>query len=302
MGCQVDPRRPDRLIGRLASGQHGLVSRRQLLTELGISKDAVDKRVRRGLLRPVHRGVYAVGHDALTLSARWLAAVLSQGPGAVLSHASAAALWGIRHTSSPTFEVTVAARGGRRVPDRIRLHRVGELPDRHVTSVEAVPVTTCARTLADLAPRLSAGDLERAVEQSERLGLFDLEEVRSAVAGRPGCRRLFAICAAADPVPPFTRSELERCFLLLCRDHGLPRPSVNAWVGGHEVDFLWSAAMLIVETDGYEFHGTPWAFQRDHTRDLRLKAAGYEVVRLTYRQVTEDAGATAAALRGKLLS
>jgi very-short-patch-repair endonuclease len=294
MGCQLDPRQ----IGDLAERQHGVVTREQLLA-LGLGRDAIDKRLRRGLLRPLYRGVYAVGHRALTREGPWLAAVSSQGPGAVLSHADATALWAIRRSSSPTIEVTVAARGGRRAPLPIRLHRVCSLQPQHVTIVDAIPVTTPARTLADLAPRLSPGALQRAVEECDRLKLFDLPAVREAAQGRPGCEKLAAACATADS-GLLLRSGLERAFVALCREHALPKPSVNTWADSLEVDFVWRKQRLAVETDGGPYHDTPWARVRDRVRDRVLRDAGYEVVRFTDEQVETRPDEVAAALRARL--
>ena len=108
----------------------------------------------------------------------------------------------------------------------------------------------------------------------------------------------------ANAEPAFTESELEEAFLELCRTHGLPRPEVGVWVAtrdGHlKADFLWRAPRLVVETDGYAFHGHRLAFERDHRRDALLDLAGWKVRRFTWRQVAMDADLVAATVRAAL--
>ena len=157
-------------------------------------------------------------------------------------------------------------------------------------------MTTVARTLVDLAAVLREWELERAAEEAERLRLFDGAAVDDALARASGKRGVGALrrILAGLREPPFTRSELERRFAELCRDHGIAPPSFNASVLGYEVDALWEAERLIVELDGYAHHGTRAAFERDRRRDAALARAGYRVLRFTWAQVTEDAAATAA--------
>ena len=235
-----------------------------------------------GRLFTLHPGVYAVGHAALTANGRRMAAVLACGEGAALSHRSAAALWGIRKGAGQielTAVRTCAARPG------ILIHRSRHLPPEHVTERDGMPVTTVARTLLDLSDVVRPREVERAVEEAERLRLFDLTAVQAVIDASPGrhgrSTLIAAVRAATAPEP--TREELERRFLRFCRTHGIPLPAVNLWVEGFEVDAHWRVAKLIVELDGWEFHRTRAAFERDRRRDAVLQLAGYRVLRVSWR-------------------
>ena len=275
-------RAPDHAIAELADRQHGVVSR-EPLRALGLTDDDIDYRIAIGRLHPVHRGVFAVGHRVLTPNGRRLAAVLAAGEGAVLSHASAAALWDLRPSAATRIDVTIAKRGGRRERARIRIHRVHELLDEERTMVEAIPTTTVARTLLDLASVVARPALSRAVERAEILQLFDLAAIQAVLAahrGRPGTRALAAAVGGAA-VAPLTRSNLERRMVALCKAHGVPRPRVNHMALGYEVDFLWPRPKLIAEVDSWKYHRSRAAFGRDRVRDRKLSAAGYTVARFT---------------------
>jgi very-short-patch-repair endonuclease len=228
-----------------------------------------------------------------------LAAVLACGPGAALSHRSAAALWGLRQTDQQRVDVMTAAQRGRRDPT-IALHRPRALDAVDLTTHRGVPVTTVARTLVDLAGVVGAGALDHALLQAEVLCLYDhaaLSEVLERSNGRRGANALRA--ALGVPIV-FTRSELERRMLALCRRHRLPLPMVNAVVCGHEVDFYWPAARLVVETDGRKYHGTRRAFEHDRRRDAELLVAGIRVVRITYRRLKFESDAVARTIRALL--
>jgi predicted transcriptional regulator of viral defense system len=185
----------DRAIASLAAAQHGVVAWRQL-REAGLGCGGIELRVRRGRLHRVHRGVYAVGHVRLTPRGRWAAVVLACGDGAVLSHRSAAALWGFRASAASVIDVTVPSRAGRARRAGITIHRTGALSASEVTLRDGISVTTPARTLLDLAEVVPRRSLERAIEEAERLRLFDLralEHVLRANPGRTGIRPLAAV-------------------------------------------------------------------------------------------------------------
>jgi hypothetical protein len=270
---------------------------------LGLSRGGVQSRIRRGRLHRVHRGVYAVGHPLLTVQGQYMAAVLACGPGAVLSHRSAADLQDLGRTDRATVDVTTPGQGGRK-RSGIDAHGSLSLTAADVTLVRGIPCTTVARTLLDLADVLDRRGLERAIERAEQLRLFDLKAVDHSLAGadgRKGAALLRAILARRSFHFAPARSELEERFLVLCREAGRPEPEVNAWIpfpegGGVEADFLWRDHRLVVETDGYETHGTRHAFERDRLRDQRLALAGYQVVRFTWRQVVHETGLVAAAV------
>lgn len=243
---------------------------------MGLSSGAIQRRVERGLLHCVHRGVYAVGHPQLSLRGRWLAAVLACGPGAVLSHRSAAALWDLATVPASRIEVSVARRV--RGPARVVLHLSRAL-EADSASQAGIPVTTPNRTLVDLAAVVTARRLRRAVERAERLQLLDVAAIeRLCTGGRHGTGMLRSILSQYDQSIVWTRSELERSFLELGASAGLPVPLVNVQVAGWEVDMLWCEERLVVELDGYAYHRTRAAFERDRRRDADLQLAGYRVL------------------------
>ena len=293
---------PDRLLAELAERQHGVVSLADL-EAAGLGRAAIAHRVDAGRLHRIHRGVYAVGHRKLTREGRWLAAVLAGGDGALLSGLCAGAHIGL-HPSSPwRIDVTVPSRGGRRPSRTIRFHRpCSPVPEAERWVHDAIPVTTVARTLLDLAAILSAPALARAVERAVKLDLFDLRAMEATLARHPTHRGAAPLRAVLDTYRDdvLTRSDLEAIFLALCAAHGIPAPAVNSLVEGYEVDFSWRAQRLVVEADSHRHHGTRAAFERDRTRDARLAVAGFRVVRFTDRQLTREPAEVAATVRALL--
>jgi very-short-patch-repair endonuclease len=276
----------DHPIVALAERQHGVVTRAQL-KDLGLGKSAIDARIRAERLHRVHQGVYAVGRPTLTLHGRFCAAVLSCGPGAALSHVAAGVVLGVLKERGPRIDVTVPGSGGRRRRGAVIIHR-SALPEADVTLVHGISVTSPARTLLDLADVLPRRRLERAFDEAAYLRI-DLSDVRPR-PGRRGSPVLRAVLEGHDPGSTRTRSELEERMLDLCRRAGLPAPEVNARVGGHEVDCLWRERRLIVELDGWSAHGTRRAFERDRRRDAELIAAGWRVLRVSWRQLEREPG------------
>ena len=267
-----------------------------------MGRRAIGHRLARGRLHAVHRGVYAVGHALLTPHGRWMAAVLAHGPSAVLSHCSAASLWGVLR-SSRTIEVTAARK--RSLPGVV-LHR-SRLRDDEITLRDSIPVTSVPRTLLDLAGVLRRGGLERAIERAEARRLTDPLSLPDLLARHRGCRgaaTLRAVLADVRTEPTLTRSDLEDLFLAFLDAHGLPRPQVNVGIEVRgrwmECDCVWRPHRLIVELDGRETHDTAAAFERDRARDRALHAAGWRVVRVTWRQLHADADRIAADLRDLL--
>jgi hypothetical protein len=263
----------------VARRQHGVVDHANLIAS-GLSPAAIGRWSASGQLHRVHRGVYAVGHAVLTVEGRWLAAVKACGPGAVLSHISAAALWAIRRTSSPIVHVTTPDRAS---PRGIRVHRVRRLHPDDVALIDGVPVTSVARTLLDLADVLPLRQLIRAIEQAERLQLFDLNAINALIARSKGRRTktLQDAVAAVTAEPPRTNSDWERDLLDLCDDHDIPRPELNVLVNGYEVDALWRTKKMIVEPDSYAFHRSRRAFEQDREKYADLQLAGYLVLPMT---------------------
>jgi very-short-patch-repair endonuclease len=263
----------------LARRQWGVVTREQLM-ESGLRTRGISDWVRSGRLVRLHRGVYAYGHDRLRVEGRWLAAVLACGPGAVLSHGSAAQLWELRQSNAALIDVTVPSRAGRIRRRGIRVHRSGRLAREEVTTRSGIPVTTVARTLLDLADVLDGQALRRAVTEAEYTNRFDLTSLHSVVENNPG-RRGRQVMDAADARRHRTRSPLEDRFLRLMERHGVEEPRTNAWIEGYEVDFVWTRAGLVVELDGVAAHTTRVALNADRLRDRRLWRAGLRTIRLT---------------------
>ena len=290
----------DAAIAALANRQHGVVATRQLVA-LGITQQAVSLRARAGRLHRLHRGVYAVGHTVLGVRGHWMAAVLACGDGAGLGFASAAAHWDMRTGVPATIDISVPGGGGRQRRRGIRIHRTSSLrPDEITTEKDGIPATTPARTILDMAAVLSPSRLENLLDRAERQELTDyraLDAMARAHANHRGAVRLKRALESHYAGEGMTRSELEIAFLELCRIHGLPRPRVNARVEGFEVDFLFDAAKLVVETDGWRFHKTRRDFEKDRARDAALAAAGYRTLRFTDRQIARDARSVVAAIR-----
>lgn len=278
----------DAVIDGLAAGQHGVVARRQLL-EMGVPERAIDYRIGKGRLHRLYRGVYRVG-PVRGRREREMAAVLACGAGAVLSHRSAAVVWGMVPARRRSAPVEVCIRRGYRAPGpKLRVHRVA-IPAEEATTVEGVPVTVPARTVLDLAASCEERELEQALAQGERRGLVDRRQIAALVDRYPrrAGTRLLRKLLADDGRASFTRSEAESRFLSLVRKAQLEPPETNVRLGGYEVDFLWRAARLVVEVDGYAYHSSPGAFDRDRRRDAVLTASGFRVLRVTWRQLVRE--------------
>ena len=280
-------REATRAIRAIAERQHGIVASNQLV-ELGVGRRLIETRLAGGLLVPVHRGVFALGHESKSLKGRWLAAVLACGPGAVLSHGSASQLWGLRSFRGP-IEVTRCSGGSHR--PGIRLHQTRRLEPGEVTEEAGIPVTSIERALLDIAPRLDKRGLERALVTADRSGRLRwpaLERVIEQGVGRRGAAHLRAVAGSVDPRAVDAVSPLEIDFLALCREARLSLPQVNVLVEGHLVDFFWPAERVVVETDGYRYHRDRLAFEHDHETTVDLEAAGFRVHRTTYRMLRQD--------------
>jgi very-short-patch-repair endonuclease len=282
---------------RLARQQYGVVTRAQLL-ELGLTAGAIRHRVATARLHPLWRGVYAVGRSDVGMHGLWMAAVLTCGPRAVLSHRSAAELWQIQARSAgAVVEMSVPSPAD---PRRLglRIHRRGSLSADDVTHCDGIPVTTPVCTLVDLATRASTAQLERAVGEADKRGLVDPETLRrvlSMIKDRRGAPRLrntldrhtFAL----------TDSELERRFLPLARRAGLPPPQTRSRINGFRVDFFWPELGLVIETDGLRYHRTPAQQTRDRLRDQAHTAAGLTPLRFTHAQVAFEPDQVQSTLR-----
>ncbi len=286
-------------IARIAAQQHGVVTARQLAA-VGLGRPAITERVSSGRLHRIHQGVYAVGHRGLSWHGRWMAAVLACGEGAVLSHGSAASLWGLLKPIEGPIHVSTPSTSGRQARRGIHIHRCpslrtpalaepspspsypagsggrrGRLP---VTYRDRIPVTSVPRTIEDLrAWSLPDYLVRRAIRQAELKGL-KLEGIET----------------------DRTRSDLESAFLALFAAHGIPQPEVNPKLGRYEVDFLWREEKLIVEADTFTNHRGSVSFEDDHVRDLYLRQRGYAVLRFTDRQLESEPERIVADIRDEL--
>jgi very-short-patch-repair endonuclease len=238
--------------------------------------------------------VFAVGHPAVTQLGRWLAAVLACGPGAVLSHGSAAQLWGLPWRQKGRIDVSVPGTGGRSRRRLVVVHRA-PLRTGEVTTKDGISVTSPSRTLVDLADYRRKRPLERAIDEATFLRL----EVSGVVPrqGRRGNGLLAEVLARHEPGSTRTKSSLEEAMLALCRRYELRQPAVNAYVEGHESDFVWRAQRLIVEVDSRAAHLTAAAFEKDRARDADLTVAGWRVVRITETRLLTRPEAVGAQLR-----
>jgi very-short-patch-repair endonuclease len=210
-----------------------------------------------------------------------MAAVLACGPGAVLSHRSAAAVWELRQSGGGAIDVTVPSRAGRIRRPGIRVHRSGRLSAGEVSVKDAIPVTTVARTLLDLADVLDLQALRRGVTEAEYRNVFDLTALNAVVESNPGRRTKKLLTAATEGRLHRTRSPLEDRFLRFIEKHGIEEPESGVWVEGYEIDFLFRRANLAVELDGLNAHATREAVRRDRKRDRVLWRAGIRTIRLT---------------------
>ena len=292
-------RRSHHRLAALAEKQHGVVSIQQL-RGLGYSDGQVKHALETGRLQPIFHAVYAVGHPGVSRHGECIAAALSSGEGALLSHRSAAWLWGL--TSRFVRPVEVTAASPRHTRRDIRVHSAAALqvPDRAMH--ENVPVTAVPRTSLDFA----AADphyLSQALDNAHRLGLLDMiamDELLSRSKGFRGAGRLRAALEIHRPTA-FTRSGLERAFLGLVNGAKLPRPAMNLFVEGYELDAYWSTERFAVELDTYDFHGGPQAFEEDGIRQENLKLAGIEIVRITGIRIEREPRTVVTTLR-RLLS
>lgn len=265
----------------LARRQHGVVARRQLL-DLGIGSRSIEHRIAKGRLHPLWRGVYAVGRPELTREGRWMAATLACGPTALLSHRSAAALWGIAPVRR-AGPIEVVAAGLRRRAG-VRVHRRRDLGPEHRREVAAIPLTDPISTVVDLASCAPDWQVERAINEADRLDLVDPEVLRNAVRAlgpRPGMTRLRKVLG----LDALTDTGLERAFLAIVRNAGLPLPQTQVYVNGYRVDFYWPSLALVVETDGWRHHRTSGEQSTDRRRDQAHLTSGLTTVRFGEDQV-----------------
>lgn len=295
----------DREIARIADRQRGTVHRRQLLTA-GLSRHAIAHRVANERLFALHRDVFLVGRNTLEPLGRETAAALQLDGHGVLSHESAGALWGLLDAEDVDDVTMIVFGRDRRSQPGLRLHRAPAIRRGDIRRRRGLPVTSPARAVVDLASVLPRLELENACAEPIRREIAREGEIRAAIDRAPRrargiglLRSILDACTRGDG-PALTRSRAERRLLALLRAAELPRPVANATVCGHMVDFLWPEHRVIVEFDGWDVHGRRQSFETDRRRDQRLVAAGYRVIRVTWRQLEHEAFALIARLAALL--
>jgi very-short-patch-repair endonuclease len=299
-----------RRLGRVAATQEGLVTTAQLRAA-GLHGEAISRWVDTGRLHPLLRTVFALGHRAVGPRARLRAVVLACGPGTVISHRSAAWLLGIRETNPVTVDVICPGQAGRKV-DGIRVHPVPYPAPSEVRLLHGIPCTTVSRAIVDLAGVQGLKELRETVEMAAANKLLDVAEVEAVLDDGPRRRGAPCLRQVLDEWRPVAsiaryatvRSLFEAKLLPLIAKAGLPMPRVNAAVRTAdrilEVDLLWPDQRFVVEADSRRHHALEVAFERDHRRDRELLAAGYEVLRVTWREVEREPQAVIAVIRARL--
>jgi very-short-patch-repair endonuclease len=280
----------DLAIRGVAERQHGVISTKQLVAA-GLGRGAIADRVRRGLLRPVHRGVYLWGMAVPSLQAQAFAAAQACGVTAVVSHHAAAALHGIRDDFRGQIDVTIPGRRAR--VHGIRTHQPSHLAPADVDVVQGIRVSAAHRALLEIAAELTPRELANALERAQVQRLVTKAQLEAALArapGRPGTTALRAIVEDAR----FTRSRAERKLIALLRAAMLPEPVLNAVVGEWEVDALWERHRVVLEFDSYGFHATRAAFERDRRKTADLTRDRYLVLRTTWLELTKQSHALVA--------
>ncbi len=282
------------------------MSREQLLGS-GWSKDEINWRIRAGRLHRIHAGVYSLApRQLLTRQGWWMAAVIASGPDALLSHNTAAALWGIRGYSSGAVHVTAPHKS----TSSKAIHRhFSAVPADEREVEEGIPATSVHRTILDLAALVSLDDVAAMIKEAEYVNRYDrlsLPQLLERYPGRRGSRKLqLALKRIVEEPGGRTRSKLERRFASFLRRHSLPLPRCNdpIMLGSklYVADCHWPPRRLIVELDGRQGHSSASAFQDDRLRDRVLHVAGYSVIHLTWNQLDDEPEAIASDLRAALL-
>ena len=279
---------PDAAVAWVADRQLGLITTPQLHVA-GVRRGSVEWRLATGTLHRRFRGVYLVGHPVLVPGATELAAVLACGESTIVSHRSAAALWGLTSAPAGAVEVTVIARHCR-PRDGLRVHHADALVALDRRLRRGIPVTAPARTAIDYAATVSHEEAERAIAEALALRLLTEPQLLAAIERGPhraGVALVRAILGQPGG-PRRTRSDGERAMLRLLRAAGLPTPLTNHRVAGFDADFFWPEVGLIVEVDGGDFHRPRPAFERDHRRDIVHTDAGHEVLRVSGQQLDQE--------------
>jgi hypothetical protein len=289
----VDP--ATRAVVRLAERQWGIVTWDQL-RRTGMTSSSISRALHAGRLHRIYPRVYAVGHRVLTTRGRLAAGLFYAGPGAAISHATAAWWWEL--LPSPPGAIQISSPTRRRSAHGLEFHQPGQLER---VFHRGFPVTPVPRTLLDLAASAPLSVVRRTLAEADFRSLLNPEAIRNVLRrGLPGSAKLRLALDRHLPQLAETLSMLEERFLVLCERSGLPLPEVNVAIAGLKVDVLWRPQGLVVELDGGAAHGTPSAVSRDRHRELVLRERGFRVLRYSFRQIVEEPGRVVADLRAAL--
>jgi very-short-patch-repair endonuclease len=276
----------DRAVAPLAGRQDNVLSREQLIF-LGVGRSAIARRLENGRWQRLHRSVYLIGPAPPTPRAKARAAIFACGEGAVISHRTAGEMWGLMPPGGDVH-VTVPGRnpGHRR---GVRIHRVNNLFPDEIVVRDGVALTSPARTICDIAGTESRSDTERVLAEARVQRMVTNRQLESVIVRAPTLKGSSVIrgLLRAESETGYTRSNAELRMKKLIRAAGLAQPLINAPLLGFSADFLWPAEKLIVEVDGYRFHGHRSRFESDRRRDQRLVAAGYRVIHVTWIQLRD---------------
>lgn len=278
-------------IAKIARRQDNVITREQLLS-VGLGRGAIEHRVKGGTMQRIHKSVFLIGPAPPTPMARARAAALACGDGAVVSHRTAAELYGLLPKTAGDVDVTVAARNPGARPG-IRLHRVAGIGPGEAVSMRGMAITSAARTICDIAATELSREVEHALQEALYREVITEASVADVIAREPHRRGAPVIRALLDDTS-LTRSERERTLLRLIKAAHLPKPVTNVRVHGYLVDALWPSHGLVLEFDGWGAHGHRLAFERDRKRDQILVAAGFRVIRVTDHQLKNEPIAVAA--------
>jgi very-short-patch-repair endonuclease len=261
------------------------------LRDFGFGRHAIQNRVEGGRLHAVLRGVYAVGHRRVPAKGYRMAAVLACGPEALLGYRSATGHWELRPPPNGPIDVIVPGRR-RRGQEGIRVHNVRALDPRDRTVLDGIPVTSLHRTLLDFAEVATAHELRHALDEADRRELLSRKAIELLLARSPGRKGAKPLKAELNKMlgveAPWTQSELEREFLALVREAGLPEPQTQVPMQGYRVDLFWPEGPLVVELDSYGFHKGRKQFRSDRRKDGKLQIARIPVFRVTEDRIRHE--------------
>jgi very-short-patch-repair endonuclease len=273
------------VLGRIAARQHGVISREQAIA-CGVKSRTLDRRVAEGTWQRLYPGVYRLAGAPTTRRQTAFAACLAWGDDAVISHRAAACLFDLAGLKPGALELTVPPRRRRALPHLV--YR-SDLPRADVTVVDAIPVTTPARTLIDVATVCDADVVEEALDDALRRRLVTPARLRwrlRDLRGRPGTKLIAMLLAMRTGTP---ESVLETRFLRVLRSSGLPAPQLQHRIGPYRVDFAYPDARVAIECDGYAHHASRRQFEADRARRNAITAKGWTVLHVTWDQLTDDA-------------